>query len=357
MRMGIVTGGLLAMFLMAASMAVGEEANVVKVKPDYSKLYLKGDHHAEDSFSLTMQAVARLYGIDVDYETIYALSCNGFAPAIHPPEECRQLQRMHGRGQCIDIVAGRLGLKLRPMDLRKDAKPWLAIRKSLADGEVVVASRGWRNVLYTFWGIILEAPEDGPVDAIRGATQNGRTDNRLDHVGMCWAVTLGEASMTPEQADLAMLQRAVTRIRGDKEPFSFGQDKVRYGLKAMDLWIADMAKPAFQPDDPASSAGNATCCALYSCEGARDTCAYLRRRLVTFPEAARPDIAAAADQYDFIWRSLAPFAAPGGYAATIGDQAKQKQHADKVLTPCKEAMAEAAEHIEKALAAMKNQEK
>ncbi|MEI7836763.1 MAG: hypothetical protein WCK05_10185, partial [Planctomycetota bacterium] len=49
-----------------------------KATPDYSKLALKGDEHAKDSFSLTVQAVARVYGIDVDYETVYALSGSGF---------------------------------------------------------------------------------------------------------------------------------------------------------------------------------------------------------------------------------------------------------------------------------------
>ena len=279
----------------------------MKTLPDWSKLYLKGDDHAQDSFSLTMQGVARLYGIDIDYETVYALSCNGFAPAIHPPEQCRQLQRMRGRGQCIDIVAGRLGFELRPMDLSTDPKPWVAISEALANGEVVVAGRGWQSAPYTWWGIIVEAPEDGPFGAIRGAAQNGKRDNGLDHVGKCWAITLREPTMTPEQADLAMLGRAVARIRGDKAPFLFGEDEVMYGLAAMDRWIADMKSPAFQPDDPGSSAGNATCCALYTCEGARAVSSYLRRRLVAFPEAARPDIGAAADEYETIWRLLAPY--------------------------------------------------
>jgi hypothetical protein len=350
--------GLLPAVLIAigiAASASGDEAAPVRQKPDYSKLYLKGDGHAQDSFSLTMQAVARLYGIDTDYETIYALSGNGFAPGIHPPEACRQLQRMHDRGQCLDLVAARLGLEVRPLKFDKDRQPWTVIREALDRGEVVITSGGWRDVPYAFWGIILEAPENGPVGAIRGATQNGRKDNRLDHDRECWAVTLGRPTMTPEQADIVMLERAVARIRGDKKPFLPG--KVVYGLKAMDMWIADMRQPAFQPDDPGSSAGNATYCALYTCEGARDICSYLRRRLVTFPEAARPDIAAAADQYEYIWRALAPFAGAtgqvSGYAAVIGDQTRQEQHAKEVLTPCKEAMAKAAEHLEKALSAIK----
>lgn len=336
---------------------VNQEKNArpAAIRPDYSKLELKGDDHAKDSFSLTLQAVARMYGIDVDYETVYGLSGNGFAPGIHPPEDCRQLQRMHDRGQCLDIVAARLGLVLRPLDLdyRRNQKPWLAIREALDHREVVITSCGWLDAPYTWWGIILEAPENGPVNAMRGATQNGRKDTRLNHTAKtCWAVTLGKPTMTPEQADIAMLQRAVARIRGDKEPFLLGDDQVVYGLKAMDLWIADMKKPAFQPDDPASSMGNAACCALYTSEGARDTCLYLRRRLATFPEAMRTHIDAAAAQYDFIWRALAPFSVyPGGYAAVIGDQARQIEHADKVLVPCKEAMAKAADEIEKALAA------
>ena len=134
MRKTDVVCGLLPAVLVAIGIApsvLGEEATSVKEQPDYSKLYLKGDDHAKDSFSLTMQAVARLYGIDVDYETIYALSGNGFAPGIHPPEPCRQLQRMHDRGQCLDLVAARLGLVVRPLEFSKERQPWTVIREAL----------------------------------------------------------------------------------------------------------------------------------------------------------------------------------------------------------------------------------
>ena len=42
------------------------DAAQAKIKPDYSALTLGGDEHRHDSFSVTMQAVSRMYGRDAD---------------------------------------------------------------------------------------------------------------------------------------------------------------------------------------------------------------------------------------------------------------------------------------------------
>jgi RNA polymerase sigma factor (sigma-70 family) len=318
---------------------------IMLTQPDYSRLHLEGDHHRLDSFSLTMQAVARLFGGDVDYETLYGLSTNGFAPDIYPAEPCRSFWRMHGRGQCLDVVAAYLGLNVRPMGVGTPE----AIREAFARDEVVVMDRGWDTDIYCWWGIITQAPEDG---WIRGATQNGQTDTPLDHFGRCWALTAGRPTLTQGQADRAMLERAVARIRADREPFLPGE--VIYGLPAMDLWIAQMEKPAFQDDSPGDSAANARMCAIYSYEGAKVTASYLRHRLKSFPEAARPHIEATARCYERIADLLLPFTVweeGRGYRAFMGDLARQREHADKVLRPVKAETAAAADEIEKAVAA------
>jgi len=319
-------------------------------RPDYSRLYLKGDHHARDSFSLTMQAVARLFGVDLDYETVYALSTNGFAPDIHPPESCRSFWRMHGRGRCLDLVSARLGLEVQPLAIAPEDRPWEAIRDALTRGYVVITDRGWKPDVYCWWGIILDAPAGGPVAAIRGATQNGRTDNPLDHFGSCWAIRRADAAISAGDADVAMLERAATRIRGAQPPFEPGD--VVFGLPAMDLWIAQMRKPAFQEDDPFSSAGNARLCALYTCQGAEDVESYLRRRLPLFPEEARQHLDAAADEYAGIARLLAPFTVSHpdmGYNVIVGSPERQEAHIEDVLLPCRTAMAKAADHLERAV--------
>ncbi|MHC4202200.1 MAG: hypothetical protein ACYSU0_19590, partial [Planctomycetota bacterium] len=118
-----------------------------------------------------------------------------------------------------------------------------------------------------------------------------------------------------------------------------------------------MRKPAFQDDDPASSAGNARVNADVSSHGALAVSAYLRRRLETFPEAARPHLESAARRYDRIAGLLGPFAVweeGKGYRALMGrtgDVEKQKAHAESVLVPVKRELAAAADEIEKALLA------
>ena len=89
-----------------------EAAEEADMKPvDFSQLELRGDLFRQDTFSLTVQEAARLMGIESDYETIYALSTNAFAPDIRPDEPCRISWAMQGKHLGLDIVAGRLGLR------------------------------------------------------------------------------------------------------------------------------------------------------------------------------------------------------------------------------------------------------
>jgi hypothetical protein len=51
---------------------------------DLSTLIFHGDPRRDDTFSLTMKAVAAHFGRDADYEKIYVVSGNAFAPDILP---------------------------------------------------------------------------------------------------------------------------------------------------------------------------------------------------------------------------------------------------------------------------------
>ena len=133
---------------------------------DVSKLKLKGQGHAQDSFSLVVQAAARHLGRRADYDTIYALSTNAFALGIRPDESCTAWWTMYGRDRCIQLVAGRLGLKARKVPL-PDAgiKPgdaeavWkaklakqrkaslLRLRQAIGRGDVVFTGGSWRTRL------------------------------------------------------------------------------------------------------------------------------------------------------------------------------------------------------------------
>lgn len=350
----------------------------VESRPDYSRLALTPSQPAvQDSFSLAMQAVAKLYGKNVDYETVYALSTNAFAPDIRQDEECRSSWSMRGRGQCLDLVAERLGLAVRPLggfapraygldssaQVERMKQAAAAIRPAIENGEVVVTDSGWLHTFF-WWGIVLEARENG---AIRGSTSDGRMDNTLDHVCSFWALSPAEPALTAHEADILMLRRAISRIRGNDEPFlptslacglpATGAPAVPgavvWGMQAMDLWIAQMDKPAYQELDAPSSAANASLTAQVTSHGAGVAASYLRRIAKDFSPAGRLHLEAAAQHYDRIVALLKPaLTGEGGesYAQFMGDLAKQKDHAG-VLRQVKAELARAADAMARTLAA------
>jgi hypothetical protein len=138
-------------------------------------------------------------------------------------------------------------------------------------------------------------------------------------------------------------------VGGDQEPFLPGSEM--FGLAAMDWWIRQAQKPQFQEDDAAASVWNASRAALYAYEGANRVSSCLRRRMKTFPEAARPHLASAAKHYDRIAQILAPFAlSKEAYASIMGGVAKLKAHAKEHLVPVKAELAAVADDLERALA-------
>ena len=334
---------------------------------DLSGLTLEGDHWGQDSFSLTMQVVARLLGKDVAYETVFALSTNGFAPAVAPGEPCRASWRMFGREQCIDLVAGYIGLNVRKIEFPtppalppRDAKGrqwgtpaanrWLAERKKvcagiiareLDSGAAVICDGGWKHHFY-LWGIVTDATPDGE---IVGTTIDGPRVDPMDHIRSYWAVTPGTRTYSHAAADREMLRRAAARIEGG-EPFK--AEGVLFGLAAMDRWIVQMQKPAFQEDDPASSAGNAQKNALITHNGAKSVAAYLRTRAGSLQARTASMLLFTAMQYDRVAAALEPFVAwdpeakDVGYQAIMGNAARQSAHAEEVLKPVRKYIATTA---------------
>jgi len=85
------------------------------------------------------------------------------------------------------------------------------------------------------------------------------------------------------------------------------------------------------------------------------TSSYLRGRLADFDVASRGHLESVAACYDRIAQLLAPAVTGHGgphYRDFIGDLAKQKEHAQTVLVPVRQALADAAGEIEKALVVM-----
>jgi len=343
---------------------------------DYSKLELKGNGHEQDSFSLALVAATKLLGKDADYESVYCLSSNAFAPAIDAGESCAAWWHMYGGDSGLDILSGRLGLKVAPFDIpagdftptpedsqedfgrkivaqRKAAAP--VLQKAMNEGHVLLTVNGWQVrterglVPWCWWGIITEARDDG---TILGAQMNGYRDNPLDFVGKCYAVYPAEPALGPHEADMKMLQRAVERIRGRKpEPHG---DKLRLGLDAMDVWIAQMGKVPFCPDCNDKSWTCAINNSQTTSAGATAAASYLRKCKSAFSPQAQEHIETAAACYDRIVKLLAPsMTGQGGPHCRdfVGDPEKQKAHVETVLKPVKAELAAAAEAMEKALAA------
>ncbi|MBU0608345.1 MAG: hypothetical protein KKI08_10705, partial [Armatimonadetes bacterium] len=185
--------------------------------PDWSRLSLKGNGHVQDHFSLAVQAGARMLGRDLDYEALYVLSGNAFAPCLDPTESCTSWWMTGtGRDANADLIARRLGLQLRripspwtqnapPMPVDKAAlEQWLrdhwrvpavpGIREALERGEVILTSGRWSGsgphgfTPWSWWGIIAEARDDGTVV---GACLNGHRDNPMAAVDDMLALSLG----------------------------------------------------------------------------------------------------------------------------------------------------------------------
>ncbi|MBN1556429.1 MAG: M56 family metallopeptidase [Phycisphaerae bacterium] len=350
------------------------------VKIDYSNLRLKGNHETQDAFSLVVQAAAKLYGLDVDYETLYALSTNAFAPDIRLDEPTKCHWQVQGRGRCLDLVARRIGLNIRMLpqpDHSKDPsapkdstkrevwlreywrKPFIKpVRDALAAGEIIITDREWdpRDAFWCDWGIILEAREDG---TFLGITTNGKKNNRMSHIGPSVPVlSQGKSTLSAHEADLEMLRLAAYRIRG-QERFAPGPEGkgIIFGLAAMDAWIHQMNSVPYDTEQWQGndrSADQAKKTALPTYEGAKVAAAHLRKQVNTFAEGARPHLEAAAKHYDRIVKLLDPAINSRGdenYDRFMGDLDKQKAHIERVLKPVKSEFAAAADEMEQALVA------
>ncbi|HUW30398.1 MAG TPA: hypothetical protein VM223_02170, partial [Planctomycetota bacterium] len=236
----------------------------MKTKLDYSTIALQGNGHEKDSFSLTVQAAAKLLRKDVDYETVAALSSNVFAPCLFTGESCTAWWGMYERGRCMDLVGKALGLKFRKLELPElrsdftnarlieyDRSCAPIVRQAMENGEIVLTEGGWEGGPYGFvpwcwWGIITDVRDDGTVV---GATLNGKLDVPISGLYASWAVSPAEPRRNSHKADVLALLNAIARIRADREPFDPFRpgDKYAFGIDAMDLWIAQMGRVPFCP--------------------------------------------------------------------------------------------------------------
>ncbi len=341
-------------------------------RPYLSKLALKGDGYAQDSFSLAFQAAAKLFGRDADYETVYALSSNAFCPAIEDAgQESRSYWHIRAflSDKAIHTLCGRYGLVAKKLDRSGSSDDEAAYRRviipiinqEMQAGNVVLVGGGWQDDL-PWAGIITDVQSNG---TILGATLNGRQDNPLTRPIGIWSLAPAAVTLTPHDADIDTLEAVISRIRGQGQFQSIA--KSAYGLKAMDLWIKAMSEiPGFCPCSLCQMSLHQAsaihqCAASINIITAQSACAtaarYLRRIVPDFPPAARSHLQSAAARYDRIAALLAPAIAEtgsGSYVNILGDLSRQKAHTAKVLVPVRSEYSAIAEDLDLVLKAVKN---
>lgn len=331
--------------------------------PDYSTLKKTGDH-GHDHFSMAVQAAANLLGVNVDYNTVCALSTNCFAPAVAPEESCKAWwMSCYGRDVCLPFVADTLGLSVRDMNAEPrvqetppeglkgaEAQEWTEqhwtpawaeqIRRAHADGEVIILWREWVTDTphgfncWAWWGVITGLDTDGR--AI-GASLNGHADNPI-HPWKCGIYALSRTSeLSTGDCFDEVLERAVARIEGNSPPFTtydpyhnYHADIV-FGVPSVRVWADAMRQVPFCSSCGERSAADARSSALTVSGGAVEASAFLRKAAAGTESG--PDLLKAAECYDRISDILAPYtknATGSRYEAIIGDAAAQKQHADEI---------------------------
>ena len=336
---------------------------------DYSGIRLTGFGMREDSVSLAVRAAARALTKDADYERLYCLSGNAFAPAIDTAEGCTSWWHVKAPmgTQNLPLMAQSLGLEATPIaQIKFAATPTReqenafvrqsvpAIRAAMASGAVVVTEGGWDEANAWDWaGVVTSVSADGEV---RGATLSPATLDGHVNVPMTWARSLWAirpAASAQTQTDLAMLKLAVARIRGSGV-YEEKKGKL-YGLPAMDKWIAQMRtvrgfcgecfgrKPRRGVTDSNDNDGR-----LYD---AAKIVARQLRAIRSLPPDAKPYIDAAAGHYDRIAALLEKPVNTRGFYDTLDSLEAQQAYAASVLEPAKAAMSAACTEMELALGA------
>ncbi len=344
---------------------------------DISNLVFHGDSRRDDTFSLAMQAVARHLGKDDEYEKLYVVAGNAFAPDIRPGEPEKSSWHVQGRGRNIDMVCASLGLSFRPVvyspqpggipprpEIPEALAQWQKlywrqpiagmIREALAYGGVVLSMGEWSSpdLLRTQWGLVLSASHDGEM---AGAASNGRADNAIDFVRDGWIIsaTEGGPTLSGEALDMEILRRASSRIAGvGDKPLEPGQRKIAFGLPAMDAWMAAMLRIPFCGPCGQESCRCVTNTAASTINGSRVAARYLLALADRMPRNSAEQLIAAAEHYEAIVKLLTPAIQIDGrasYQALMGDARRQEQYAQKVLTQVKKELAAAGASIDRAL--------
>lgn len=347
---------------------------------------LNGNAQQRDSMALALVAAGQAFGRSIDVTEATCRLGNAFAPGIDRKEDCASHMQVEGRLQdrALPAAAAAFGLGCERIAFpdregtSDDAQACLRHRQVAAAtvaglqaaGRVVVVTGGWEiggPHGFRHWahaGILTSA--DPVAGILLGAHPQGDQDNPLRFISQAGYETAGRGlhawALAPAAVaapdDLATLRLAIDRIRGRGCFVDDGRDV--FGLAAMDWWIDLMRREAGfcapcwgrskEGKVPMDARDNVVRLHL----GAQEAVAFLRACGSRLPDAVRPHLDQAAGCYGRISALLAPVVAkdgPGSYRMLLGDLTRQQQHADAVLVPVREALAEVAGHLERAVEA------
>ncbi|GEM_PF-1657828 len=342
-------------------------------RPDLKGIHLSGFGMTRDSVSVAFQAAAKALGKDADYNRLYLLSGNAFAPAINTAETCRSWWHVqaHLGTQNLPAMATSAGLSAQRLPVPALAdKPTdqqlSAARRSAADlvlkamdsGAIVITEGGWDEAGTWIWsGVITDVSSDGTLRgaALSAATGDGKENVIWKYPGDLWAIRPAAATTPAAEVEHAMIQTAVDRIRGTG-PYAT-QSTSYFGQPAMDQWILSMQTiRGFCPDCfgrvPVVGVQDAPDNDKRMYEAARIVANQLRTDMPTFPSDCKPYLEKAAACYDRVVELLAPGATGrGGFTYnSLSSLPAQRTYAATVLNPVKTELDWAALHLERALA-------
>ena len=344
---------------------------------DLSNLVFRGDPRRDDTFSLAMQTVARHFGKPDDYDKLYVVSGNAFAPDIRPGEPEKACWHVQGRGRNLDLVCACLGLTFRPVvyspqpggippqpEISEALAQWQKlywrqpivgmIRQTIAHGGLVLSMGEWSSpdLLRTEWGLILSASHEGDM---AGSASNDRWDNAIDFVRDGWLINAapGGSTLSNGALEMEILRRASNRIAGVGEmPLEPGPRKIIFGLAAMDAWITAMGREPFCGQCGQDSYRCAANTAAATINGSRTAARYLLALADRVQSDAAGHLIASAENYEAIVKLLTPALqddGPESYREFMGDAQRQTRHAETVLDLVKTELAAAGAGIDGAL--------
>ncbi|MHC4065832.1 MAG: hypothetical protein ACYSUI_15230 [Planctomycetota bacterium] len=213
-----------------------------------------------ESLALSLQAVIRRAGLEVDYDSLCsALGLSLMTSSTGRDDDCLGWWMAHGRDVRLLEAAALFGLRLRdvhPPDAARDLDraPEFAqhfeasyrpiVLRALENGQPVIAWRGWPDRSHSMWGVITEPSADGV--GLAGATiwSDGRIVPLVAPPVQLYVVEEA-APRRPSGAEL--LRAAIEATRGVLNNEPDGRWNIVTGLEAYNLWaqrlIADQACP------------------------------------------------------------------------------------------------------------------